>query len=286
MTDKPINPLLERQNKMPGETIRLPSLGKFYTHGELSDDTQTGEITLKPMTMTDEIMMKSPDMLFQGTAIETVFTRCSPNIKKPLDLLTSDVDFILTHLRRISFGPFIEIEFTCQNDKAGPEHNEECGHTQEVRIPLEHFTNASKEIDPISFDEKFTVTTASDKRMVKLKPVTFADFLMMQQIRGESLNDPTNLREFVLDSFVSVILSVDDIQNDSEENREFIKEWLDMIPRQDTQQIVDAVANIQDWGPTFKYTVKCTKCKHKNELSTELNPTAFFTLPSSPTTAK
>ena len=286
MTDKPTNPLLERHNKMPGETIRLPSLGKFYTRGELTDDTHSGEITLKPMTMTDEIMMKSPDMLFQGTAIETVLSRCSHNIKKPLDLLTSDVDFILTHLRRISFGPFIEIEFTCQNTQAGVEHDEECGHKQEVRIPLEHFTNASKEIDPISFDEKFTVVTASDKRVVKLKPVTFADFLMMQQIRGESLNDPTNLREFVLDTFVAVILSVDDIQNDSELHREQIKEWLDVIPRNDTQQIIDAVANIQDWGPTFKYSVKCSKCKHKNDLTTELNPTAFFTLPSSQTIQK
>ena len=96
------NPLLDRLNRMPGETIRLPSLGQFYEHGELEEGVVNGEIVLNPMTMTDEIMMKSPDMLFQGTAIERVFQRCSPQIKKPLDLLSSDVDFILTHLRKIS----------------------------------------------------------------------------------------------------------------------------------------------------------------------------------------
>ena len=267
------NPLLNRINKMPGESIRLPSLGKFYSQNELSDETLNGEITLNPMTMVDEIMMKSPDMLFQGTAIDQVFKRCSPNILKPLDLLTSDVDFILTHLRRISFGPKIEIKFNCT--KAS------CNHENEVQIPLDYFTNESKEIDPETFDARFSVETKKDKRKVKLKPITFRDFLHMQQINGDSLTDPDMLREYVLDSFASVIRSVDDIQNDSEENREIIKGWLDAIPRQDTQSIVDAISGVQDWGPTFKYKVKCSKCKHNNELTTELNPTAFFTQPSS-----
>lgn len=271
--NKPTNPLLARISRMPGETIRLPSLGKFYSNGELSEETVNGEIVLNPMTMTDEIMMKSPDMLFQGTAIERVFQRCSPNIKKPLDLLTSDVDFILTHLRRISFGQFIEVPFTCSNSK--------CKHENEVRVPLEHFTNSSKEIDITDFESKFTVITPSDGHEVHLKPITFRDFLMMQQVNAEALSDPEILEEYVLDSFASIIASVGEVENTSEERREFIKEWLNSIPRADTELITKAVANIQDWGPTFKYNAKCSKCKHSNELTTELNPTAFFIRPSS-----
>lgn len=274
--NKPANPLLARLNRMPGETIRLPSLGKFYTNGELTEETVNGEIVLNPMTMTDEIMMKSPDMLFQGTAIERVFQRCSPNIKKPLDLLTSDVDFILTHLRRISFGPFVEVPFTCSNPK--------CKHENEVRVPLEYFTNSSKEIDVTDFDAKFSLTTPTDGNTVRLKPITFRDFLMMQQINADSLTDPNVLEEYVLDSFSSVIAAVGEVENTSEEQREFIKEWLNHIPRSDTELITKAVAGLQDWGPTFKYNAKCSKCKHSNELTTELNPTAFFIQPSSPKT--
>lgn len=271
------NPLLNRINRMPGETVRLPSLGKFYTNHELSDDTLNGEITLNPMTMTDEIMMKQPDMLFSGTAIEQVFARCSPNIKKPLELLTSDVDFVLTHLRRISFGPHIDVPFTCTNPK--------CKHEQEVRVKLEYFTNESKEIDPDTLEERFTVITKTDNRTVKLKPITFKDFLSIQQINTEGLSDPDNLRFYVLDSFVSIIRSVDDLENDTPEHRDFIKEWLDAIPREDTTLITEAVKGLQDWGPTFKYTAKCAKCSSPNELSTELNPTAFFIQPSNPKTA-
>lgn len=263
-----VNPLLSRINHMPGETVRLPSLGKFYKNGELTEDSFDGEILLKPMTMTDEIMMKSADMLFQGTAIERVLQRCSPNIKSPLDLLSTDVDYLLTQLRRISYGPNVEIPFVCAADG--------CGHEQEVIIPLEYFISSSKEIDNEDFERKFTVKTVSDNRTVHLKPITFRDWIRINQTNVESLADPTALEEYVLDSYTSIILSVDDISD-----RAMIKEWLGVLPRKDSKKIIDSIKNLQDWGPTFKYKAKCSKCKHVNELTTELNPTAFFTGPSS-----
>lgn len=277
MTDKKeiSNPLLSRLNRMPGESIRLPSLGRFYKNKELSDETTNGEIVLYPMTMTDEIMMKSPDMLFQGTAIERVFQRCSPNIKKPLDLLTSDVDFILTCLRRISFGPTVEIPFTCSNPK--------CKHENEVNIPLEYFTLNSKELDNESV-EKFIVVTPTANQTVRLRPIKFSDFLMMQQFNTETLNEPAVLEEYVLNSFAAIIESVDEVENIGDEGHHMIMEWLNALPRADTQVITEAVSKLQDWGPTFRYKAKCNKCGHSNELTTELNPTAFFIPPSNPKT--
>lgn len=271
----PKNPLLDRNNRMPGQSIRLPSLGKFYTNGELSEDTINGEIVLFPMTMTDEIMMKSPDMLFQGTAIDIVFKRCSPNIVKPLNLLTSDVDYILTHLRRISFGSTIDIEFTCSK--------KECGKKNEVAVPLDYFTSESKELDADTYQEKYKVVTPNSGNTVRIKPVTFNDYLLIQQVNADTLNDPDAMKHFILDSFISVIDAVDEVKNDSAENRGFIKEWLDSVHRADSQAIIDAIENVQDFGPKFKYTTKCS-CGHKNELTTEINPTAFFMQPSSPKT--
>ncbi len=259
------NPLLSRLNHMPGETIRLPSRGRFYINGELTDDTDDGEIHLKPMTMTDEIMMKSPDMLFQGTAIEYVIKRCSPNVTSPLDLLSADIDYILTQLRRISFGQTIEIPFQCSK----------CEHEQEVVIPLDYFINSSREIENSSFEEKFILTTKSDNRRVQLKPITFRDFIKMQQVNPDALSHPEVLEDYVLESYASVILSVDDITD-----RAQIKEWLSLLPRRDTKLIMDKVTHLQDWGVTFNYKAKCNKCNTVNELTTELNPTAFFIRPS------
>jgi phage FluMu protein Com len=267
------NPLLSRINKMPGQVIRLPSLGYFYKNGELSDDVVNGEIIINPMTMSDEILMKSPDFLFQGISIDRVFKRCSPQIKKPMELLTSDVDYILTQLRMISYGPTIDVSFTCSNP--------DCKEHQELSVKLEYFTQSSKEIDLDNFDSKYIVNTKSDPRKVVLRPARFEDFIHIQQINLDSLSNPENLEDFILDNYVSFILSVDDIENNSPENRKMIKEWLSAIPRSDTKLINDVIAGVQDWGPKFNYKAKCNKCKHVNDLSTELNPTAFFIQPSS-----
>lgn len=281
MTDTPINPLLNRINRMPGETIRLPSLGKFYTNGEL-EDSVNGEITLYPMTMTDEIMMKTADMLFQGTAIERVLRRCSPNIKKPMELLTSDVDFILVNLRRISYGPTIEVPFVCESNS--------CKHENHVTVQLDYFTSTSKEIKVDTFEEDYTLINKSDGFLVRLKPIRFNEWLRLQQVIPKMVSPELNeidlesMEEYVLESIAVVIASVGDVENNNEQNHKFIKEWINSIPRSDSEAIMQQAIKVQDWGPTFRYKVKCAKCKHSQELTTELNPTAFFTQPSNPKT--
>ena len=107
------NPLLKRKNKFPGETYRLPSKGLLYFNGELDEEVKDGEVIIYPMTTLDEIYMKTPDMLFQGTAIDTVFKRCIPQIKQPLNLLSNDVDYLLAALRKVSYGNHILINHNC-----------------------------------------------------------------------------------------------------------------------------------------------------------------------------
>ena len=80
------NPLLSKV-RMPGETYRLPSNDLFYHNDELDPSVRDGEVHVYPMTAVDEIIMKSPDMLFSGKAVEEVFLRCVPQIKKPMELL-------------------------------------------------------------------------------------------------------------------------------------------------------------------------------------------------------
>ena len=89
------NPLLERI-RIPGETFTLPSQGIFYKNGELDDDSKNGEVYIYPMVTYDEIVLKTPDKLFSGEAITEVFQRCVPQIKKPMELLAKDVDFIFS----------------------------------------------------------------------------------------------------------------------------------------------------------------------------------------------
>ena len=81
-TSPPVNPLLERA-RLPGQTFTLPSKGLFYKHGEVDDSVLAakGEVMVYPMVTLDEINIKTPDKLLNGTAITDVFKRCMPSPK-------------------------------------------------------------------------------------------------------------------------------------------------------------------------------------------------------------
>ena len=114
----PANPLMERA-RIPGETFALPSAGLFYKNGELSSDVIDGEVVVNPMVTVDELTMKSPDKLLNGTAIVDVFSRCIPQIQDPLRLLAKDVDYLMICLRKVTYGDEIEITHThtCEDAK-------------------------------------------------------------------------------------------------------------------------------------------------------------------------
>ena len=90
------NPLLSKLN-MPGATFKLPSCGLFYTSGEITPDVVDGEVHVQPMTGYDELLLKSPDMLFSGQGVNKVkisamglelikeFEGFSANLKKRLE---------------------------------------------------------------------------------------------------------------------------------------------------------------------------------------------------------
>ena len=107
------NPLLSKI-QMPGRRFRLPSRGLFYTNGELDENVIDGEVEVFSMTAIDEISLRSPEFLFNGEAIERVFLRCIPEVKKPLKLLSKDVDFLLTALRVVSYGDILDVDLRCE----------------------------------------------------------------------------------------------------------------------------------------------------------------------------
>lgn len=267
------NPLLDRINKMPGETIRLPSLGKFYDKDIIETINDSGEVIVYPMTMTDEMMMKSPDMLVQGSAIEYVIRRCVPAVKSPMDLAVRDIDYLLTQLRRISVGSKLELTYTCGHDHGVDADGNPivCGEKQEVIIPLDMFLGDSKEIDPLKFQDEYTYITESDNRTVLLKPVSFRDFLKIQHIDGNLTNNPEQFKKYIQDTFMSIVKSVD-----GHTDRDLIRQWIDILPLKDSKAILKKSQSISQFGLEFKFVAKCRKCKAKTDLSFDINPTSFF----------
>ena len=254
------NPLLERV-RIPGEIHRLPSNGLFYTNGELAGDVKDGEVHVQPMTALDEIVMRSPDLLFSGDAVKQVFGRCIPQVLKPLDLLAKDVDFLMAVLRKVTYGDQLETKYThtCENAK---EHS--------YMVNMDTMVKSAKAIDPTTVGRKFTAKLPNEQ-VVKLHPIRYSSVVKLMQATDQEASAET-VNAIRIEALVDMISAVDEISD-----KGMIAQWLNTISAGWTKLIEDVVDNTSDWGADFEAEFVCKDCGEKIKVPTPMNPMTFFT---------
>lgn len=268
------NPLIATlKSRIPGETFRLPSQGLFYTNGELADDVKNGEVHVYPMSVMDEIYMKTPDKLYSGEAITDVFKHCIPQILKPQELLSKDVDYLLVCLKILSHGDIITLEYTHTCKSAKP---------HEYKFSLRDILSTTKQIDPTTLSSKYVVEMENGQK-VKLRPPLIRDILGLYRTSRERKNnvDPSTGRvkeESLLEINLSLlrmlagmIISVDQV-NDPE----MIAEWLQEIKQDWVNKLNDQARAVGEWGINPMVEIKCLDCKKKLEIEVPINPISFF----------
>lgn len=261
-TNKPNNPLLSRV-KLPGETFTLPSGGLFYQGDELHPSVKNAEVHVHPMTALDEICIKTPDLLFSGEAVRQVFARCIPQVTNVDMLLAKDVDFLLTCLRKVSYGDELQIEHkhNCENAK---------NHTYVANV--NNFIRAAKRLDATTFNKKFDVTLPNGQ-VVHMQPIRFKEFIsVMHMMDPEQEASPEKIRDMMVESVSNIIKSVDEISD-----KDMIKEWLSTVPPQYIHLINDNIDKTLEWGPEFKSKIVCLDCKATTDVDIPMNPMYFFT---------
>jgi len=254
------NPLLARV-EMPGTTYQLPSRGLFYRNGELRDDVEIGEVHVSPMSAYDEILMKSPDQLYSGEAVEKVFRRCIKQVLKPSELIAKDVDFLLVCLRQITYGNDMEVTYT---------HNCEEAKTNSYIVQLSDFITTTKKIDPTTVGKIYTMKMENGQ-VVKLHPSKFKDIIKMYQ-DTETLNTtPEAELDLAVFAIGSIIYSVDDITN-----KQQIAEWIREIPAGWLGELSSIIEKASDFGPNYTLKTACKDCGEPIEIHTPVNPISFF----------
>lgn len=258
-----VNPLLERL-RMPGSTFRLPSQGLFYIEGELADGVKNGEVEVYPMTAMDEIILNTPDKLLSGKAITEVFARCIPQILKPSDLLSKDVDYLMVSLRQVSFGNEMEVSYqhTCKDSKLHP-----------YKVDLQKMLNRAKQVDPTTINSEYT-HTCPNGQVVTLKPLTYGNLIELYQTTAMSKTDDISHDEaeaLVIDTLASVIRKIDDVVDKAD-----IREWVTMIPLGWKKDVEKAAQSVTNWGIDFITTQRCKDCKTNIDITVSANPVSFF----------
>jgi hypothetical protein len=175
------NPL-SKHFRRPSIYFKLPSRGKFWADGSL-DLPVTGDIPIFPMTGTDEITLKTPDALMNGTSVTGVIESCCPSIKDAWQMPSIDVDAILIAIRIASFGEGMDITATCPHCKQSNEYTFNLtGLLDSIKAPdynqIVEFKNLKFKFRPQKY---FDVTKAN--------LATYEEQRMMQALEDPNLSE-------------------------------------------------------------------------------------------------
>ena len=164
MTTSLNNPL-RQYFRRPAVYLRLPSNGKFYTPG-IIDMPDSGELPVFPMTAIDDISIRTPDALFNGTAVVDVIKSCIPNIIDPWQMPATDVDTALVAIRIASYGHTLEIGTVCPN----------CTHEAEFGLDLRSVMDQLRSPD-------YTKQIIHGDLTISFKPMNYKDQTETSQLQ-------------------------------------------------------------------------------------------------------
>jgi hypothetical protein len=192
------NPL-QKYFRQPKLHIRLPSQGKYYPDGglEMSDN---GEVAVFPLTAKDELLLKTPDSLMNGTATADVIASCVPAIKQPWYMPSLDVDAVLMAIRIATYGEKMTLTVKV------PEIGDEKDYEIDLTTVMENIMSA-----------RYENVILIDNMKITLRPLTYTEFTTdaiksFEEQRVYSLiNDDTVPSEQKMERFRQAFLRLTDL---------------------------------------------------------------------------
>jgi hypothetical protein len=109
------NPL-KQYFRRPAIYLKLPS-GLHSYSDDIINKPESGELAVYPMTAIDEISSRTPDSLYNGTAMVDIIRSCIPDIKNPWKIHNTDLDAILIAIRSASNGNEMKLTSECPGCK-------------------------------------------------------------------------------------------------------------------------------------------------------------------------
>jgi hypothetical protein len=264
--------------RQPVIYIRLPSGGKFYPTGALNMPPNQ-ELPVLPMTAVDEITYRTPDALFNGTAIVSVIQSCIPGIRNAWAMPSTDIDAVLVAIRIASFGHGMDMNSTCPS----------CDHTEEIKVDLRIINDR---IQPGDYDQSLTIGNLD----FYFRPMSYHEINQNNQIQFEqqqalrimddnTIEEPVKMEQLkksmkiVNDLTVSTVAqSISAIKSTdamvTEQN--FILEYLNNCNSQTFNQLRDHVIALKQSSEVKPLDLDCPECHHTYKQQFTLDLSSFF----------
>jgi hypothetical protein len=271
------NPL-RKYFRQPAIHIRLPSGGNFYPPGTL-DLPANGEVPIFPMTAVDEIVSRTPDALFNGSAVVEIIKSCVPAIRDPWSVPSIDLNALLAAVRLASYGHDMEIVSTCPS----------CGHVHNINVDLRvvldnvHGSDYSQPLvigdltcyfEPMSYREINEVGRVQFEDQKIMQVVNSQDISEEEKMRqlGETFKRITALTVKSIAASVGTIRTVDAMVTDAEQ----IEEFLLNCPKKTFDAVRDAVIAMREKSDLRPIGMTCENCANQYQQDFTMDMTSFF----------
>lgn len=272
-----VNPL-KNYFRTPALHLRLPSGGQHWPTGSL-DMPPTGEIPVLPMTAIDEITYRTPDALFNGSAVVSVIQSCCPNIRNAWAAPSMDITAILIAIRLASYGNDMEIASVCPNCNTQGDYTlalqDAMGRIQspDFATPITH-GDLEIYFQPLIYKVQNQINIKQYENQRTIMQARSGDLPEEEvgQLLGQSLKEITDLTIQIIAANIRSIRTPQALVAEPEHIREFVEN----CDRKLFAQIRDHAMKMRQDSEIPPLNVKCTNCEHEYQQPIVLDATSFF----------
>lgn len=272
------NPL-QKYFRQPSIYVKLPSEGKYYPKDSI-DIPSNGEIPIFPMTAMDEVITRTPDALFNGSAVAQLFQSCVPNIKDPWVIPQVDIDMLFTAIRIASYGHEMEMTVSC------PHCNEAQDYALDLRNVIDQYGSPdfSKKLiiddleiffKPLNYHEISESAQKQFEQQKRIQLTSEAENVTDEQklkAMSEALTEVTKMTMNTMNESVQSI----SIGGQVVEDRQQINEFMQNIDRKLFKKIQDHLTSIRGQSEMKPLQITCRECNTGFEQPFTLDMSNFF----------
>jgi hypothetical protein len=271
------NPL-KQYFRQPAIYLRLPSQGQFWPNGTITMPPNK-ELSVLPMTAIDEITYRTPDALYNGSAVVNVIQSCIPDIKDAWSTPGADINSILVAIRIASYGHEMEINSTCPACK-----NEE-EYTIDLRVVLDglkmpDYTTPMQEGDleiafqPMTYRDQNDINLKQFEEQRVLQTVPQSDLPNEQKLEmlNQALQKITELTVSALKWNIASVRTPQVLVTDPVHIEEFLRN----TDRKLFVKIRDLIIEKRNTSEFKPVQIKCGNCEHEYKQTVTLDQTNFF----------
>lgn len=270
------NPL-KQYFRRPAIYLKLPSGGKYYPQGSL-DLPDNGEVPVYPMTAVDEISTKTPDALFNGTAVVEIIKSCIPNIKDPWQIPLIDLDPILVAIRTATDGNTLDIISKCpsceEEGNYGINLGQLLGTLQKGKYDEPFILqDLTFKFRPLSYKQVNSINQSQFEIQTVIRGIeAIEDEKLRQQKSKETMQRLNDLSLALVAETIESITTPSAIVTE----REFIVDFLKNCEKQTYESLRSYAVKMRESSEIKPLKMKCVHCGHDYDQSLILNPTDFF----------